>query len=206
MPDGKELTLVERIVQWMQNNRIFAVVIVLGISVIAIAKFTDAIVTLEKFFGWRTEQAANLNSATLTIPLAQSAVNTINATNTLNAALGTIQKWKRLDSDKQRGFYQRQLAELSRKLTEAHVRPNGVKFLMGIRADTHEAWISVFVREGDNLPFVYSVQEEKNDGVPGSVETRIIQKLSDQDVLPIGWTHKSDSFIYATVALQLNVR
>jgi hypothetical protein len=114
--------------------------------------------------------------------------------------------WKQLDSDTQPGFYDTQLSELERKLTEAHVAPDGVKFMFGIGADEpHRAWIWVLVREGDDLPVVYSVKQEPNPGLVGTVEARITQllnALNQREILPIGWTYHSASYIYATAELQ----
>ncbi len=107
---------------------------------------------------------------------------------------GNNQVWKRLDSNEQRGFYQTQRQE-------SRVAPDGVKFMFGIRSDDHRGWISVFVRQGDDLPVRYSVREEPNSGIPGDVESKLIEKLQSQEVIPIGWTYQSESFIYATAEL-----
>lgn len=107
--------------------------------------------------------------------------------------------WQRLDSSRQPGFYEEQLTDLEQKLTECHVAPDGVKFMFGIGLDEpHRGWISVFVRRGDEQPFVYKLHNDPNPGEPGSGERAIIEKLASGEVLPIGWTYKSKSFIYAT--------
>jgi porphobilinogen deaminase len=114
-----------------------------------------------------------------------------------------VETWRRLDSDEQKGFYETQLNELERKLTAARVAPDGVKFMFGIGVNQpHLGWISVFLREGDNQPFRYSIKKDTNSGDEGAVEKAIITKLQGGAVLPIGWTYHSESFIYATAELQ----
>jgi hypothetical protein len=116
---------------------------------------------------------------------------------------GAVQTWRRLDSDQQRGFYETQLDQLEKKLTDSHVAPDGVKFMFGIGVnEPHLGWISAFVRQGDNAQFIYSLKQENNSGVPGAVETEIIEKVRDREILPIGWTYHSASFIYATAELR----
>jgi len=204
--DDNKPTLAEEMTRRLRNNRIIAIISVIGTIVIAVAAFTEAVDKLARLLGLRKEPI-NGGPTQVTFTVTPRGAEVILAIKQVSTEAGSIQTWKRLDSDTQRGFYQMQLAELSKKLTDSHVAPDGVKFMFGIgRDEPHRGWISVFVREGDDKPFVYSVKEEKNNGQEGAVEAEIVRKLKDGPVLPIGWTYKSESFIYATAELKQSSR
>jgi hypothetical protein len=201
MAEHAHLSFLNRFIQWTKNNSLLALLVLIVAAVIKLGDFADSIDKLERFLGFR-KASVDAGPSQVTITLTGSATEVQKVISGGAASRTAVQTWRRVDSDTQQGFYQTQLAELSQKLTAAHVAPDGVKFMFGIgRDEPHRGWMSVFVREGDNKPFVYQVTEEKNNGQAGAVQAEIINKLKDGAVIPIGWTYGSESFIYATAKL-----
>jgi uncharacterized protein YjbI with pentapeptide repeats len=58
-----QLTAADRLLGRIKNNKFVSVAIAFGAIIIALASFTDAILKLEKFFGWRTEESDDSSSA-----------------------------------------------------------------------------------------------------------------------------------------------
>jgi uncharacterized protein YjbI with pentapeptide repeats len=62
-PKSDQVTAADRLLGRIKNNKFLSVAIVFGAIIIALASFTDAIVKLENFFGWRTKESDDSSSA-----------------------------------------------------------------------------------------------------------------------------------------------
>src|SRR5207244_3850476 len=104
-------TRVTKMTRRLQNNPILSVIVVIGIIVIAVASFTEAIDRIRKFIIPQSQPPPAAQVPSITVPLSEVLLEIEKAKHVVaeRAITDPNQKksriWRRLDSDSQSGFY-----------------------------------------------------------------------------------------------------